>query len=201
MVLYSDFCKFIIIIQFFITNHKCKYSCGRWWNLTSAAHNVYTCVSYIVLNRIITCMLQLVKYYYKTLFAANLNQKKIQSLLSTCVPGSSRESVGLMRCELRSSDARALAIHLHLGHPTLDCDSLPQMGLCQNRFNCSWFRRGFPWAGGKLGTSRLCHQEGTPIAGGAPPPPSWLWCESENNQALAFKTEFDWYFKLRLTDI
>lgn len=82
-------------------------------------------------------MLQLVKYYYKTLFAANLNQKKIQSLLSTCVPGSSRESVGLMRCELRSSDARALAIHLHLGHPTLDFDSLPQMGLCQNRFNCS----------------------------------------------------------------
>lgn len=76
MVLYSDFCKFIIIIQFFITNHKCKYSCGHWWNLTSAAHNIYTCVSYIVLNRIITCMVQLVKYYYKTLFAANLNQKK-----------------------------------------------------------------------------------------------------------------------------
>lgn len=81
MILYSHFCKSIIIIQFLITNYKHKYFCGHWWNLTSAANNIYTYVSYLVLNRIITCMLQLVKYYYKTPFAANLDQK-IQSLLS-----------------------------------------------------------------------------------------------------------------------
>jgi len=64
-----------------MTYNKCKYFCGHWWNLTSAANNSYTYVSYLVLNHRITCMLQLVKYYYKTLFAANLDQK-IQSLLS-----------------------------------------------------------------------------------------------------------------------
>lgn len=91
MILYSRLCKSIIIIQFFITNYKHKYFCGHWWNLTSAANNIYTYVSYLVLNRIITCMLQLVKYYYKTPFAANLDQK-ISSCYQTYGPGSSWES-------------------------------------------------------------------------------------------------------------
>lgn len=96
MILYSHFCKSIIIVQFLIANYKHKYFCGHSWNLTSAANKVYTYVSYLVPNCIITCMLQLVKYCYKTPFAANLDQK-IQSLLSNIC---SWEFMGVSRVHL-----------------------------------------------------------------------------------------------------
>lgn len=122
MILYSNFCKSTIIIQFLITNYKRKYFCGHRWNLTSAANNFYTCVSYLVLNRTITCMLQLVKYYYKTPFAANLDQK-LQSLLSDIC---SWEFTGVSRVHLveratvvRAGRSNAPTCNLVLAWPRL----------------------------------------------------------------------------------
>lgn len=102
LTLCSHLCKSIITTQFFITNQKRKYFCGLWWNSTSAANNICTCVSYLVLSRVIPGMLQPVKYYYKSPFAASLDQKihGFPSKVFLRVPGSQQSSHGWKGADL-----------------------------------------------------------------------------------------------------
>lgn len=143
-------------------------------------------------------MLELVKYYYKTLFAANLDVACYQHMFL----GVERTQQSWCEEPWPSGRTGRCACWQQAG-------SCVPLALCWYWLICSWFSQGFPWAGGSsaLRAEQTKHLQVLPAGrthrthgeGRAALP--LFWRELEENWALTFKTEWNWYLKRRWTGI